>query len=962
MGWRLQYFRRLVGFVVFPLALLTTHCGGGGLAATAAGTTDTATTAGETSEGTGAGEAGDTTQTGGTGYAPSIPITAGDPSFIVKTKIPSPGPQTEIQITATGRDGSTAAANVMILSVLTRKGSASSTTATTSSTATATSVVEVSVQRAFTDTQGLASIKFEGVESGDQTETVAVVDNIRASAVVTDTIEFFLYSVNFADGASNDMGPLTQNQPKALLVYRNKGVVYLMVADTDNARIMIYDLQSSNPRLPVGTLGPKTFQTYTDDDSKCGAAGLFRPTGLAADASRLFVADEGHRRITVFDMDQVIAKIHNPSDTTQLSANKLLGGTSFDATCYPSQPTASATTLWGLQDIVLDTSRNLLFASQAETHRVSVFDVTDIANGEAAVAVIGQGNFTATSAGANLNQLDTPRGLAYDPSTKKLYVADSNNHRVLAFDTATLTSGPTAAKAFGKKATESSWTNCDLLHSPQRVAVDGQGGLLVGTAQILAIFKNIDTGSSYPKIDNVIGAAKCNADWWAATTATASTMGFAAAPYYDATGKNLFVADPSPNRTLRFDVSAGLSDNMAAVDGWGHLNSLGKFDFTVGAINTATGAVNPNASNRPVSSAYDKTHKRLFIADRGNGRVTVYNTRDADGLIAGSKVPGKPWALVDRFADATLGYPSGDYPIPCPSFLSYSDSQDLLYVRDWCSHMIVVYDVASLTQTGLTKQNWVYSIGYNPSTEVFWAVDFDQRLMKKSGGVVVDDDNKILMVNNSAGGSILCYDISGIKTLINDWVSRKVFKPLSPTVVWSTGKQIAQSGWSNADIAFSRGPGRKKLIVSHNYDCSDGSQGCSDVLLFNYPGSCAALGEPTLIRGYRQAGYDPGKLVGSPSGLVTTADDGYLFVSDYGHIRTFDLATLKQVNAIGTDGPEGIGSNPDQFRAVVGLTMTPDDKFLFVMDQDNSRGKIFYRPLCQGKTPVTNNGSYSCSP
>src|SRR5262249_4570057 len=84
--------------------------------------------------------------------------------------------------------------------------------------------------------------------------------------------------------------------------------------------------------------------------------------------------------------------------------------------------------------------------------RVLVFDTTTIANGMAAVNVLGEPDFTTTTAATARNRLRRPLGVAYDGVHERLFVADANNTRVLVFKTGTITNGMDAANVIGQSA------------------------------------------------------------------------------------------------------------------------------------------------------------------------------------------------------------------------------------------------------------------------------------------------------------------------------------------------------------------------------------------------------------------------------------------------------------------------------------------------------------------------------
>ena len=63
-----------------------------------------------------------------------------------------------------------------------------------------------------------------------------------------------------------------------------------------------------------------------------------------------------------------------------------------------------------------------------------IFDVQLISNGENAVNVIGQLNFTSQSFELSKNIISFPSGLDYDSINQRLWVSELGSNRILNFD------------------------------------------------------------------------------------------------------------------------------------------------------------------------------------------------------------------------------------------------------------------------------------------------------------------------------------------------------------------------------------------------------------------------------------------------------------------------------------------------------------------------------------------------
>ncbi|CAM4829689.1 unnamed protein product [Rotaria magnacalcarata] len=131
---------------------------------------------------------------------------------------------------------------------------------------------------------------------------------------------------------------------------------------------------------------------------------LNNPYYLAIHSSYSFyVADYSNSRVQQLDAGSIFAK------TVAGQANAAGGSTAL----YLSNPTY----------LIIDSAGNL-YVSDSQNHRVQYF-----MNGTmTGVTIAGTG-----SSGTSLNQLNNPYGIALDSSTGKLYISDTNNHRIMCY-------------------------------------------------------------------------------------------------------------------------------------------------------------------------------------------------------------------------------------------------------------------------------------------------------------------------------------------------------------------------------------------------------------------------------------------------------------------------------------------------------------------------------------------------
>ena len=233
------------------------------------------------------------------------------------------------------------------------------------------------------------------------------------------------------------------------------------------------------------------------------------------------------------------------------------GNPTADDLCYPS-------------GIAVDAAGNL-YVADASNNRVLEYNAP-LTNGASANMVFGQGgSFTSNTAnkgGASKKSLSYPSGVAVD-STGNLYVADSNNSRVLEYNTPlTNVNGTTANMVFGQDGIFT-WIGCNShttgsnpsaknLCYPNSVAVDAAGNLCVadsGNNRVLEYNTPLTIGTT---ADRVFGqgdsftSGDCN---FGATSASADSLCSPSAAALDTTTGHLYIADTYNNRVLEYDDS-----------------------------------------------------------------------------------------------------------------------------------------------------------------------------------------------------------------------------------------------------------------------------------------------------------------------------------------------------------------------------------------------------------------------
>jgi sugar lactone lactonase YvrE len=258
----------------------------------------------------------------------------------------------------------------------------------------------------------------------------------------------------FIVARSATAAPHARNQGRRLSV----GPGALMVlTDPELDRVVVYDIAGEQPRKRV---------SFGEPGQKPGQ--LASPHGAAISArGDLFVADTLNHRVQAFDL----------SATLEGWPGRLLrtwGG--FGA--GPGQLDAPQA---GLALPPAEAQQKRVFVVDTGNHRVQAFDL----DGAPSALVIG-------GRGGAPGRLDTPTGVAFDPTGRYLYVSESGNHRVSAF------SADSGAFLFAFGA--------DVLRAPAGIAADSRGDLLVTDAGTRLVHRFRPEPADQPRGARAIGS------------------------------------------------------------------------------------------------------------------------------------------------------------------------------------------------------------------------------------------------------------------------------------------------------------------------------------------------------------------------------------------------------------------------------------------------------------------------
>ncbi len=343
------------------------------------------------------------------------------------------------------------------------------------------------------------------------------------------------------------------------------GAGNFFISDRVNNRILMFTPPfTGTPPVPIRVFGQNgSFTTngcdFNTSPSVGSANSLCIPDGAAADTNgNLWVNDQNNNRALRFTAPF-------PAGSPGPTANLVLGQANF-ADIAPN--TVDSTSFSSPGGVAVDKtlSPNGLYVADTSNNRVlGYLNGVSFSNGAPATLVIGQVDFAGFGGNQGgsvaANTLIAPKGLAVDPVSGDLFVADFGNNRVLRF-AKPLTSGifanQSANLVFGQGGSFTtnvapSPPNAASLNNPRGVGLDASRNLYVtdpGNNRALEFTFPFPASPSANKIfgQTTTSGQNCNQS----TTASASTLCFPAGINLDSSG-HLYIGDQSNHRVLEYN-------------------------------------------------------------------------------------------------------------------------------------------------------------------------------------------------------------------------------------------------------------------------------------------------------------------------------------------------------------------------------------------------------------------------
>ncbi|MFA6082692.1 MAG: NHL repeat-containing protein, partial [Patescibacteria group bacterium] len=454
-----------------------------------------------------------------------------------------------------------------------------------------------------------------------------LVYNLNSSDVLVDyTADYVLGRPDFNDTRSLGASDVTQNTlvaPTGLAYASNM----LYVSEGIANRVVVFDVTTIvNGESAANVLGQASFTTYAEGTTQ---STLYNPSGLAIASNLLYVADTTNNRVMIFDVTAIL--------DGENAANEL-GQANFTTVEY-SKKTSSRLN----QPEGVEISGTTLYVADTANHRVVTFDVTAISDGEAATFVLGQTAFGLNSSGTTISKFKYPKGLSLDASS--LFVSDADNDRVMVFNISDgVTNGESAINVLGQAdfTSDVEGVSQTLLQEPKGSALISTKLYISDYTNSRVMVFDIAVLGDGEAADNVIG--QFDDDTGAASyTKGGQNNGASKSAFYgvegsaiDTTNHRLFVSDSSNCRILVFNLDTDNTILDYKAD-----KVLGQTDFASDACETYTPTSTGLTDPRGIAYASNK----LYVADNrityDTGRILIYDVTDITNGEAAEHVLGQ---------------------------------------------------------------------------------------------------------------------------------------------------------------------------------------------------------------------------------------------------------------------------------------------------------------------------------
>lgn len=338
------------------------------------------------------------------------------------------------------------------------------------------------------------------------------------------------------------------------------------------------------------------------------------------------------------------------------AANLVLGQQDFVTSAFTNPFTSFR--LRVSVSVIVDPVTRKVFVGDGDGDRILRYaNASSLVNGAPAEAVFGADSFSDGDGGNTQTRFLDPNALCLD-RFGRLWVADPQNNRVLCFEAAAFRGDlPAADLVFGQPnfTTTTSGVTASKMSFPNGVWVDSNDNLWVADSSNNRVlkFSTISNKSSGASADSVIGQANF-------TTGTAGSgntgLQFPNSVHVSSSG-TLYVSCENAHRVMAFNNAAGLGTNPPASFVYGQPDfATTSSGLTDSKLNSPTGCfVTPDDSLWVTDSSNNRLLRFSSISTKANGAAADGVIGQADFVTGTSGVSSQAFAFPrgTAFVDAT---------------------------------------------------------------------------------------------------------------------------------------------------------------------------------------------------------------------------------------------------------------------------------------------------------------------
>jgi len=588
-----------------------------------------------------------------------------------------------------------------------------------------------------------------------------------------------------------------------------------------------------------------------------------------------------------------------------------------------------------------------LYVADTNNNRVLVYQ--GAWNDSTPDAVLGQTNLSGSAPGATLNKLNAPEGVFVD-SSGAMWVADTGNHRVLKF-TSTST-GASAAFAIGASGAPAATT----LSGPRDVFVDSLGALWVADTGYSRVLRYAPPLSAGEAASTVFGHAGSMTNGTANQSGlNAASLAFPEKLHVDGAGR-LWVADTGNRRVLEYDAPLA---NQTASRVFGQVDRNTVPTFATNVIDAADGFPNAVGMAGPRGIAFDAAGT-LWVCDRDNSRILAFASPlgAAPDAITADRLLGKQLFVdssVNLASERRMNNPTG-------VAVDRSQSPNRLWVVDIGNNRVLGYDsTANITNDRAANivlgqpsfSQGPTNAGLNgPLQNAANAAASAQSLFYPEG-IAADSHGGVYVADSSNNRILVFADPFGTDTVADRVFGQSGFTTLNPKFPYGTASSLTgpQGVYVGAgDDLWVADTVNHRVVRFSDAPSQPAAGGSADLV----------LGQSGFVSSNTFPPYAPGcaaNRMNLPRGVFVAAS-GRVYVADSGNHRVlvFNPPLSSGMSASAVFGQGGLAAcNPDRGGAPGAATLDdPRGVYedgggnVFIADYANHRVLVYHTPFNGG--------------